>query len=61
MSTNKKIGRPLSGDELLSHDLKVRVSENTFLKMQELSKDKGITVAEFTRIAISRQIKNDEN
>lgn len=61
MSTKKKMGRPLSSDEPLTHDMKVRVSETTFEQIKEISIKNGMTAAEFIREAINCSIKENEN
>ena len=48
-----KMGRPLSGDKPLVHDIKVRGDEDTHAKLTEYSIEQGITVAESVRRSIS--------
>ena len=52
MGTDKKKGRPFTGNEPLSHDMKVRVSETTYRKLKQYGDRNGITVAESARQAI---------
>lgn len=59
MSTSggTKKGRPFTGAEPLTHDMKVRVSENTYKRLQEYGDKYGVTVAEVARRAIDAFIK----
>ena len=52
-----KKGRPFSGKEPLTHDLKIRVSEKTFDKLKEKSIEDNVTIAEIARKAIKRYVK----
>lgn len=57
VSTDNKKGRPFSGAEPLTKDLKVRVSDNTYKQLLAHSKFEKITVAEVVRKAIKAFIK----
>lgn len=60
MSTEKKLGRPFSGSEPLSRDVKFRVSETTYKKLEKYSNDNSITVAETVRKSVNEFLKNEE-
>lgn len=49
-----KIGRPLSGDKPLTHDIKVRIDEDTYSALIEYSSDHETTIAESIRKGISQ-------
>lgn len=57
MSTDNKKGRPFTGAEPLTRDLKVRVSENTYEQLLNHSKEEKVSVAEVVRKAIKAFIK----
>lgn len=48
-----KMGRPLSGEKPLTHDLKVRIDEDTYTKLIDYSGKNNITVAESVRRSIN--------
>jgi hypothetical protein len=54
-----KMGRPLSGDKPLTHDIKVRVDDETHLQLKEYSERKKMTVAESVRCAISKLLSEE--
>ena len=58
MGTSKKRGRPFSEESELRYDLKVRVDEETKIKITKYSEDLGITIAESVRKAIKEFLKN---
>lgn len=55
-----KLGRPISGEEKLTHDLKVRVDETTYEKLIARSEKENVTKAEIARQAIVAFLKKDE-
>ena len=57
MSTEKRKGRPLTGIEPLTHDIKARISEKDFQALTEYSKKENITFAESIRRGISLLLK----
>lgn len=56
----KKMGRPLSGEEKLSHDLKVKIDDTTYNKLSVYSDKECITKAEAARRAIIEFLKKGE-
>lgn len=48
-----KMGRPLTGEKPLAHDLKVRIDEDTYAKLLAYSSSNKITVAESVRRSIN--------
>ena len=55
-----KMGRPLIGERPLSHDIKVRVDEDTYEKLVEYSSEHNTTIAESVRESISQMLSKNE-
>lgn len=56
----KKMGRPLSGEEKLTHDLKVKIDDTTYNKLSAYSDKEHVTKAEAARRAIVEFLKKGE-
>lgn len=57
---SSKMGRPIAGEEKLTHDLKVRIGDKTLEKLTAYSEKENITKAEAARRAIVEFLKTDE-
>lgn len=55
-----KMGRPLIGENPLSHDIKVRVDEDTYKKLIDYSSKHNTTIAESVRESISQMLSKKE-
>lgn len=54
----KKLGRPFTGDKPLSKDMKVKIDEDSYKKLQEIANLNEVTLAEVVRWCIKEYLNN---